>query len=292
MINSMTGFGKAGKSIDNNEIAVEINTVNHRFLDFGIRLPYSWSSLEPIVRETVKKHIDRGKVSVTVVRKKGQNPCQSIKFDREIASQYAKAADEIGNLLGTDATLTPSVLAQLEGVFYQAEPEEEIEKIKDIVVEALTEALINLKKMRSVEGKALADEIVKRLGLIRESLAVIEQILPELNTRFEDRLRARIVDLGNDLSLTEERIAMEVAIMADKGDVTEEIVRLKAHLNRAEELGSAEEAVGREYNFLTQEIQREINTLGSKVRDTNVIGEVMRMKSELEKIREQVQNIE
>ena len=154
------------------------------------------------------------------------------------------------------------------------------------------EAVPHIDGMRETEGKALARDLEHRIGLIRESVRAVEERLPALNEVFAERLRARIEELGQDTSITEERIAMEVAIMADKGDVTEEVVRLNSHLDHAEELLRSAEPVGRKLNFLSQEVQREINTLGSKVRDTDVIRQVLEMKSELERIREQIQTIE
>jgi uncharacterized protein (TIGR00255 family) len=189
-------------------------------------------------------------------------------------------------------SLSLDVLAQLDGVFCQEEAEADLEKVQAVVVGALSDALERLDAMRTTEGEALADELRYRLSLMREALAVIEQRLPDLNARYEQRLRTRINEIKADVTLAEDRIAMEIAFMADKGDVTEEVVRLKTHFDHAEDLLGRDEPVGRELTFLTQELQREVNTLGAKIHDGDVIKAVLRMKSELERIREQVQNIE
>ncbi|HOS04223.1 MAG TPA: DUF1732 domain-containing protein, partial [Candidatus Hydrogenedentes bacterium] len=188
--------------------------------------------------------------------------------------------------------LSLSVLAQMDGVFFQEEEDEDLETAKELVTAVVGEALKKLDAMRAQEGQALADDLRRRLSHMRTVLASIEERLPALNERYETRLRTRIEELKSDLSLTEERIAIEVALMAEKGDVTEEVVRLRTHLDHAEELLSSGEAVGRRLDFLAQEIQREVNTLGVKTRDADVAKEILGMKAELEKIREQVQNIE
>ena len=164
--------------------------------------------------------------------------------------------------------------------------------MKTALVQIVSEALDRLDEMRLTEGKALADDVVHRVTLIHEALATIEERLPELCRLYEERLRTRIAELLADASFAEELVVAEVAIMAEKSDVTEEIVRLKAHLAHLLELLDSDEPVGRRLDFLAQEAQREVNTLGAKVRDSEVGREILRIKSELEKIREQVQNIE
>jgi len=288
----MTGFGKAACEHNGAEVSVEVSAVNHRFLDCSIRLPYSWSALEPVVRETLKKHLARGKISVNVSRKWNGGSSQMVQLDRELAKQYIAASEELGLMLGTYEKISADTLAQLDGVFFQSDPDEELEQTKAMITGVLVEALERLQECRAVEGATLIKEIAEQVGLIRDSLNRIEERLPGLNEQHMTRLRERITELAGDVSIAEERIAVEVAILADKGDVTEEVVRLKSHLARMDELLESAEPIGRETNFLAQEIQREMNTLGVKVRDTDVVREVLSMKSELEKIREQIQNIE
>jgi uncharacterized protein (TIGR00255 family) len=289
----MTGFGRADCEFDGDVVSVELSSVNHRFLDCGVRLPPAWSALEPMVKETIRKQLTRGKVNVTINRKRGPgSQRQTVACDPEVAKQYIAASKDLVQMLGSMESLSLDVLAQLDGVFYQEEAEEDLEKIQAVVVRVLSDALERLNAMRTTEGEALAEELRYRLSLTREALAVIEQRLPDLNALYEQRLRARINELKADVTLAEDRIAMEIAFMADKGDVTEEVVRLKTHFDHAEDLLGRDEPVGRELTFLAQELQREINTLGAKIHDGDVIKAVLRMKSELERIREQVQNIE
>jgi len=293
MLRSMTGFGKADGDFDGVAISVEISAVNHRYLDCSVRLPNAWSALEPVVKETVRKHMARGKVYVTVNRKRGpESRRENVLLDTDLALQYIEAAKDLVQLSGKMETLSLDVLAQLEGVFYHEEVQEDLDQVQHALLGVTTEALGNADAMRVGEGEALGEELAGRVALMREALATVEGRLPELRVVYEQRLRARIEELQGDAELTEERIAIEIALMADKGDVTEEVVRVKTHLDHALELLEKEGPVGRELNFLAQELQREVNTLGSKVRDSAVVKEVLRMKSELERFREQVQNIE
>lgn len=293
MVRSMTGFGKAVCEIDGSSVSIELSSVNHRYLDPSVRMPYEWAALEGGIRDALKKKVSRGKVNINVNCRRGSHGAQSLKLDTEVAQQYVLAARELKGLLGAEGALELNTLARLEGVFrYEQDDQADLEAIQVVLLKALDEAADQLNAMRALEGKSLCADVGHRLGLIRESVGSIESRLPEVNAQYESRLQARIAELNSELRLSEDRIAIELAVMAEKGDVTEEVVRLKAHLDHMDELLELEEPVGRTLNFLTQEIQREMNTLGSKVRDTDVVRDVLQMKSELEKIREQIQNIE
>jgi len=292
LLRSMTGFGKASGELDGDTISVELSSVNHRYLDANIRIPYEWSALESVLRDAIKPRVSRGKLNVSITRKRANGGASNIQLNRDVAEQYVRALNDLGALLGTNETPSLQTLAQFDNVFAYEEAEADLNEAKDFLLALLSEALDNLDTMRETEGESLGRDLTLRVGLIRESVATIEARLPELNDFYATKLRARINELGQDTGMTEERIAIEVAMMADKGDVTEETVRLKTHLDHAEELLASSEPIGRKLNFLSQEVQREINTLGSKVRDTDVIREVLQMKSELERIREQLANIE
>jgi len=288
----MTGFGKATGEYDGQTLTVELSSVNGRYLDCNLRMPPAWSALEPVVKQTVRKHVSRGKLNVTVNRRRSESSNRSIRFDRVLAKQYVEASKELSTVLGSYETLSLNVLAQLDGVMYQEDTEEDIESLEPALVRVLEEALQKLDGMRVTEGKALEDDIRGRLAAMRATLASIEERFPELNAAYETRLRTRINELNAEAGLTEERIAIEVALMAEKSDVTEEVVRFKTHLDHMEEILSSKESIGRRLDFLTQEMQREVNTLGVKTRDANVAKEVLDLKAEVEKIREQIQNIE
>lgn len=292
MIRSMTGFGKATCQFGDDTVSIELTSVNHRYLDANIRLPNEWSATEPALRDVLKDRLSRGKINVSINRKRAPGEGAKIQLDHDVAKQYIRVSKELGELLESDEPLSLQTLAQFEDVFTSETVEENLNEAKEMLVSLLNEAVTQLNGMRETEGESLARDLLERTGLIRQSVAEIEERLPALSEIYGERLRTRIEELGQDVGITEERIAIEVALMADKGDVTEEIVRLKSHLDHAEELLASGEPVGRSLNFLSQEIQREINTLGSKVRDTDVVRQVLQMKSELERIREQIQNIE
>lgn len=292
MIYSMTGFGKAMSDINGDIIAVELSSVNHRFFDCNLRLPNGWNALEPAIKQAMKKHIARGKVNGTITRRRTRTQKHAIQFDEAAAQQYLEASENLRALLGTDERLSLNVLAQLEGVFREEDEDEDVAEIEGSLIRTVLAAVEHLNKMRATEGAELAKDVRKRVGLIRDALALVEQRLPELDQLYEARLRDRIAEMAADSGVTEERIAIEVAMLADKGDVTEEVVRLKTHLDHVDEVLGANEPIGRRLDFLAQEIQREINTLGVKTRDADVARHVLEMKSQLERIREQVQNIE
>jgi uncharacterized protein (TIGR00255 family) len=292
MVRSMTGFGKASREFKGELISAELNSVNHRFVDIGLRMPYAWSALDADVKQEIRRHIDRGKINISINRRREKSSGHSVQLDREVARQYVEAAHELQQMLGTTEPLSLNTLVRLEGVFFSEESEENIEELRPMLLGLVAEAMTQMNEMRQSEGRALEEDLRQRVDFMRDAIAVIEARLPDLNKQYEERLRARVAELQAEVSVTEERIAVEVAMLADKADVTEEVVRFKTHLDHMLDLLASNEPVGRRLDFLSQEIGREINTLGVKTRDSDVAKEVIRLKSELEKIREQLQNIE
>ena len=293
MVCSMTGFGKASGLLDGDEVTVELSTVNHRFLDCTLRLPNSWNALEQPLKAVVKDKLSRGKVNAFVSRKRGsEGGVTSIEFHEDVARSYIDASKDLVRLQGTMSTLSIDTLIRLEGVLTLKEPEEDLDKAQACLEKLLAEALEQAESMRRTEGAQLAEDIRGRMTDLRAALARIEARLPEVRALYEERLRQRIVELVADPSVAEERVMLEVAVMAEKSDVTEEVVRLKGHYDHIDELLASTEPIGRRLDFLAQEIQREMNTLGVKSRDSAIAREVLDMKAELEKIREQLMNIE
>lgn len=291
MPRSMTGFGKADAECDGEVVTVELTSVNHRYLDCSLRLPHGWSAFDPALKKTVKDKLARGKISMTVVRRK-LHTSPSVKFDIDLAKQYVEASHQLSHLLGTFEKMSLDTLTQMDGVIYQEDCEEDLASFEPHVQKALRDALEQLCEMRAHEGEALVVDVNDRLATLRQFLQSIEDELPAIRENYENRLRTRVAELNADAAVTEERLAVEMAILADKSDVSEEVTRLLAHFDHADKMLTLDEPIGRKLDFLTQEIQREINTLGVKVRDSNIAHTVLEMKSELEKIREQVQNIE
>ena len=224
MTRSMTGFGKASRAFGDGLLSVEVSAVNHRFLDYSIRLPNGWAPLEQVVKQTIKERASRGRFSVTLTRRQMRSAQQRVRFDAESARQYLVAAQELAQLLGTSERLSLNVLARLEGVFYCEDEEEDLDAVAPAVVELLHAALDRVDEMRTTEGRALATEVRGRIDALRAMLATAEERLPELRQLYEERLRARIAELTADASLADEFVAIEVAVMAEKGDVTEEVV--------------------------------------------------------------------
>lgn len=292
MVRSMTGFGKATCEWNGDTIAIELSSVNHRFLDASLRLPFEWAALDAPLKDIVRKNLSRGKVNISISRKRTGGASTELKLDRDVALHYIKAAREVAELLDTKDSISLEGLLQCPGVLAPQETGDNLEEVLKLLGGALEDALGHLDAMRRTEGATLAEDLRERVACIGRAVERVEARVPSLNEAYATKLRTRVAELAADSSVTEERLAVEVALMAEKGDVTEELVRLRTHLAHADELFSQDEAVGRKLNFLSQEIQREINTLGSKVRDTDVVREVLEMKSELEKIREQIQNIE
>lgn len=293
MARSMTGFGRALGTVDGDAISIELSGVNHRYFDCSIRLPQQWIMLEASLREYLRGQISRGKINVSVRRDNNGKSAFQVNYDATIAQQYIAASQNLAQALNTpEAKLSLDVLAQLEGVFYQEEPAQDMEAVTAELQAVLEAALEQFQAGRAREGAAMQSDLLGRLAAIETSVGVIEEQRPEIVAAYEQRLRERLEQLNAEVGLKEERLALEVAMMADKTDIHEELVRLQAHIAHGRELLDSEQAVGRDLNFLSQEIQREINTLGSKLRDIGVTREVLAMKAELEKLREQVQNIE
>lgn len=289
---SMTGFGRSAGELGGEQITVELSAVNHRFLDCSFRLPNAWAILEPELRNTVKRYLARGRLTIAVRRDRGPQGRTQVQCDVEVAKEYMAAAKQLSGLMSSTEALSLNVLLQLEGVFYQEEEEQDLELVHDRLDSLIVEALEQLNAVRSSEGAALALDCMERLDQMREGLGLVEARLPEITESYALRLRERITELLKDTTIAEDRITLEVAMMADKSDVNEELVRFKSHLDHAAVMLQSDGPVGRELGFLTQEMQREVNTLGSKLRDVGIAREVIRIKSELEKLKEQILNIE
>ena len=292
MTRSMTGFGRVSADIDSENVTIEVTTVNHRFLECSFRMPNSWAALEIPLRNVAKSLISRGKLNVSIRRSRGPMGSPVIHFDMENAKQYMDASRELARMMNSTGALSLDTLAQLDGVFYQEEQEQDLESVREQLCEAFSVALEQLNVARTQEGESLARDITERINEMQDAVAIIETRLPELSRDYETRIRTKVAELIAETNLTEDRLAIEIALMADKMDVNEEVVRLKSHFEQVLALLTQAEPIGRDLNFLSQELQREINTLGSKLRDLDVTREVLRLKAELEKLREQAQNIE
>ena len=293
-IRSMTGFGRAHGVVGEWSVDVAIRTVNHRFLDLNVRLREEHADLEPAIRRAVSRAIARGKADVTVRLKRLQEPAHSITINESLLegllSRFAalSAKFPIGGRLEVRDLLTVPQVVHVEGTAETLDTEE-VEKIAAIAGHAAAEVT----RMREAEGRLLASDLLERLGFLRERLGRISDARRDILERLHASLKDRLAVLFGETPLDSGRLEQEAVLLADRSDVTEEVTRLDAHLDQFRDLlARATEPVGKKLDFLTQEIQREINTIGSKCRDLFVTRDVIDFKSETEKVREQVQNLE
>ena len=298
---SMTAFGRARVAGEGYELTVELRSVNNRYLDLNIRLPRAWAPQEERIKTALAKlGVSRGKVdvSISITDTRNQSGGTVLEPDMEVARRYLEAARLLEGELGVEQDLTASRLLTLPGVMVPAHEDEE--ETDDAVWErlspALEEAVAAFLAAREREGARLGQDLLAKLDGIRRLVATIaarsEENLAAHRARFEERLRAALGEAGNGVTFDENRIVTECAVYADRVAIDEELVRLASHLDTLEALFVSSEPVGRKIDFMLQETNREINTIGSKCSDADMARTVADVKSELEKIREQIQNIE
>ncbi|MFO7173743.1 MAG: YicC/YloC family endoribonuclease [Bacillota bacterium] len=299
MIRSMTGYGRGEASGPDGRLVAEIRAVNHRFAEVVVRLPRSLTALEDRVRRMVQQQVARGRVEVTVTWEEGGERPRRVKVDKDLALAYYNALREIASVTGSKIEITSDSLARWPDVLTVEEAEVDPESQWPVLAEALAGALAGLVAMREREGEALAADLRARLDRVAELVAAIGDRAPLVVQEYRERLSRRLDELLGPGVVDPARLAQEVAIFADRCDITEELKRLQSHLSqfRAELDGESPpdggpRPVGRKLDFLVQEMGREINTVGAKAQDLAIAAAVVEVKTELEKIREQVQNIE
>ncbi len=292
MINSMTGFGRGEVCTDNLKAVIEMKSVNHRYCEIVLRMPRSVNVLEDRIRRVIQEKIARGRVDVFInIEMRGANK-PLVKVDGELAADYVRAANDIKTRLMLDGSVTVNDLLHLPGVVSLEEPENDVEQWWPVVRESLEKALAGQLEMRHREGLRLQNDIKKRSGQIAEMVEGIAGRSPVVTEEYRDRLSQRLNELLDSGTLDMNRLETEVVIIAERASITEEIVRLRSHLAQLDACMESDVPVGRKLDFLMQEINREVNTIASKSADLQINRTVVEIKSELEKIREQVQNIE
>ncbi len=292
MLLSMTGFGRADVKTDEVAVSAEVAGVNGRYLDIIVKLPPEAAALEIGLKRLVRAKVSRGRVSVSVSAQRLGTAASRVMLDEDAAEQYVASSLALAKRLGLKNDLTLTSILNLPEVARAEEQREPDEKEREPIEKAVMHALEEFQSMRRAEGEALERDLLERVEGVRSALAEVDQRLPQLNREYMERLRQKMADIAADLSVKEERIAMEVAIMAERADVTEEVVRFKSHLDQFVGLIEGDGSIGRKLEFLVQEMNREANTIGAKNRDSKVVEHVLEIKAQLEKIREQVQNIE
>jgi len=291
MIKSMTGFGRGEVEREGIKVTVEATSVNNRFCDVAIRMPRSLSEMESRVAEKVRARIRRGRVNLSVTCKEGEAGEKALEVNVELARVYRDMLSGLQKELGLGGSVDVQLIASLPDVFKYEPKEEASEHVWALVSEASDAALDALDEMRRAEGEHLCDDFVKRIGDLEDLLRRIEKRAPERVEGLRERLRERIGRLLTE-QVDEQRLAMEIAVFAERSDVTEECVRFHSHNQQFLAALEKGEAVGRKLNFLLQEMNREANTIGSKANDADIAHLVVGIKEEIEKLREQVQNVE
>ena len=294
MIKSMTGFGRSEYTDGKRNITVEITSVNHRYSDISIKMPRRYGFAEDKVKNAVKEHIRRGKVDVSIMVENITENDVNIKLNTMIAKQYYENLLELRKEFSVEGDITLQFLAGLPDVMKAIPDVEDEEEITKAILIPVAEAAANLEKMRAVEGEKLAEDLIAKGRSIRSILDKIAERAPQVSIDYTARLRERITELiGGSIEVPEDRILVEAAIFADKCAIDEEITRLGSHLIQLENIvAKSTQPDGKKLDFLVQEMNREANTIGSKANDITITGYMLEIKSEIEKIREQVQNIE
>lgn len=292
MIKSMTGFGRAVAESDGYVITVEIKSVNHRYFEFSSRIPRQYGFLDDKLKSYINSRVSRGKVECYVSVEALNTEAAQVVVNNTLASAYVSALKELSENYGLKEDFGASTIARFQDVLVVKKAEEDEEKIWNYVKAVTDSALDKFIAMRTVEGEKMKEDISSRADYILSCVEYIEKRSPQTVKEYNDKLVERVHDLIGDVTLDEGRIIQEVAVYADKVAVAEETVRLRSHLDQLKAFINSDEPVGRKMDFLVQEINRETNTIGSKANDVDIARKVVDIKAEVEKIREQIQNIE
>ena len=292
MVRSMTGYGRAKQERNGRSITVEVRSVNNRYLDCTVKMPRAYIFAEDAIKALVQKSISRGKVDVFVTMDAVEADQTVVQVNEPLAKSYYEALTRLQKMFVLSNDLSPVALAKFPDVLTVTKAEEDLEMISADICTVLEEALAAHRQMRSVEGEKLYQDIAGRADTIETVVGKVEERSPQTVAEYRDRLETKMREVLQSTAIDESRILTEAAIFADKIAVDEETVRLRSHLAQLRTMLSGDEPVGRKLDFLIQEVNRECNTIGSKCNDLTIARDVVNMKAEVEKIREQVQNIE
>ena len=290
---SMTGFGKSELDNMGRTLLIEIKTVNHRFFDVNIRLPRILLSYEDLIKKILQDNIERGHIDVFVTYKNSTEHAQQVILDEDLAQSYCEMHEKMAELFSIKNDLSTTVLSSYPDIITREAAEEDSEALTSLITDCTKLAVDSLNNMRYLEGDKLRNEFNLRLQNVADYVDSIEERAPIIVDEYREKLKTRIEDyLQNSIDLDEARLINEVAFFCDKANIDEEITRLHSHISHFYDIMEDTGAVGRKLDFLIQEMNREVNTIGSKSNDLNITNLVVLLKTELEKIREQVQNIE
>ena len=291
MIKSMTGYGKANLSQDQKEYQVEIKSVNHRYLDISVKIPRVLSYLEEDVKREIATKVKRGKIDVFITFENNANGRKEIRINTEIAKLYIEELKKLAKQEEISANIEVTEISKLPDVL-SIQNNQEDETIKIELLRTVSQATDKLVQMRQIEGNKIAEDLLVRIQGIQEKVKEISSLSTGLIEEYVVKLEGRIKEILKDQEVEEARLAQEVVIYADKCSVEEEVTRLKSHISQFEKLLKTDEPIGKKLDFIIQEMNRETNTIGSKANHLGITNDVIDIKTELENIREQIQNIE
>ncbi len=292
MLKSMTGYGRVKVENDLREITVELRSVNHRYLDLNIKVPRIYGYLEDLVSKQAQAAIARGKVDIFVSVRAKEGADIKVTPNMAVIQGYVDAIKKVSETYGISDEVSALALLRLPDAMEQNKEEADADQLKSEVSAVLAQALEEYNAMREKEGGRLVEDVIYRAGLIAKSVDFVEQRSPDCVEEYRTRIAARMNEILDGSELAQQRILQEAALYADKVNVTEEIVRLRSHLSQLDTMLKSPVAIGRKLDFLVQEMNRETNTIGSKANDFQIAKTVVDMKAEIEKIREQIQNLE
>ncbi len=289
----MTAYGRGEYNQGASVFTVELKSLNNRFRDIILRMPRTLQALEDEIRSQVSSRVRRGRVEVSIQMgtNYGEGEYQ-LELNAPLVKSYFRIFRELDEEFGLDEKVSPYSLCQMKDIIIFKTPDVEIDDVRPGLQEVLGLAVESLDKMRMVEGKAIEEDFLKRLNIIEEYLNDIEENAPKIVDEYKKRLEDKIQRISGGMVLDETRLIQEVAIFADRCDISEEIVRFRSHLKQFRDFMSKDDSIGRRLDFLIQEINREVNAIGSKATDSSISSKVVEIKAELEKLREQIQNVE
>lgn len=292
MIKSMTGFGRGEAAEGNRKITVEMKSVNHRYLDVNIKMPKKLNFFEAAIRNELKKYIERGKVDIFITYEDFSESNVAVKYNKDVAADYLKYLHVMAGEFGLDDDVRVSTLARFPEVFELEEQDVDEEALWNLLSSAIKDAAEGFVETRIKEGENLKNDLISKLDGMLEHVAFIEKRSPQMVSEYKEKLKAKVRELLEDSQIDETRLMMEVTIFADKVCVDEELVRLRSHIETMKENLIQGGGIGRKLDFMAQEMNREANTTLSKCNDLEISDHAITLKTEIEKVREQIQNIE
>lgn len=293
MIYSMTAYGRAEHEMEGGSLLAEIRSVNSRYREVILRMPKNYQHLEEELKRLIGSRVRRGRLEISIeMERNGEAPPYELELNEPLVQSYIRIFRQLEQVYGMDAEIRPDTFSQFRDIIVARPEKVDTDQMDSAFRIALEKALDSYDHMRRREGEAIEEDFRMRLGTMEKYVRGIEERIPAVVEMKAGRLKERIASMIGDVEIDEARLAQEVAILAEKSDITEELVRIKSHLKQFEDFLSKDDALGRRLDFLVQEINREVNTLSAKASDAFISGTVVEMKAELEKLREQIQNVE